>query len=249
MSNDALIHFPLYIGDTLKKFIEYPTLQERGTWLSIVIGLVNNDGILPDDETIFFKCLIFDEKDKQMLKQMLSKCLSKSKKGWHCDEVSALIIKQKSIRDKRKEAGKKGGKTSKKNKQMLKQSESESESELNTESKAEINNIKTKKNNQDDLFENFWKCYPINNRNKGSKKDALLKFATALKKTNYKNIIDGVKNYENYIRHTGQSNKDASRWLKDECWADEYNIQSFAKQVSRASTKRESMLQALGLEE
>ena len=26
---DSLIHFPLYVGDAFKKFIEYPSLEER----------------------------------------------------------------------------------------------------------------------------------------------------------------------------------------------------------------------------
>lgn len=128
--SDSLLHFPLYIGEALKKFIEYPTLEERGAWLSITVALVQNDGFLPDDETLFFKCLCFNEKDKQVLKQVLSKCLSKTKKGWECKDVKDLIIKQKTMRDKRRVAGAKGGSSSRKNKQEVKQSESESESEL-----------------------------------------------------------------------------------------------------------------------
>jgi uncharacterized protein YdaU (DUF1376 family) len=129
--NDTLIHFPLYIGDTLKKFIDYPTLEERGAWISIVVGLIQNDGILPDDDTVFFKCLAFNDQDKQVLKQVLNKCLSKTKKGWTCEEINSLINKQKSLREKRRQAGSIGGKKSTKNKQVLKQSESESELEIN----------------------------------------------------------------------------------------------------------------------
>jgi uncharacterized protein YdaU (DUF1376 family) len=122
----------MYIGNCLKKFIEYPTLEERGAWLSITVALVQNDGFLPDDETLFFKCLCFNDKDKQVLKQVLIKCLSKTKKGWECKEVKELIKKQKTMRDNRRIAGSKGGAASRKNKQELKQSESESESELET---------------------------------------------------------------------------------------------------------------------
>lgn len=132
--SDALMHFPVYIGDALKKFIEYPTMQERGAWLSIVVGLVQNDGLLPDDESLYFKCLCFGDQDKQVLKQVLSKCLSKGKDGYYSEEINTLINKQKALRDKRREAGRKGGSKSPKDKQKLKQSESESESELNTES-------------------------------------------------------------------------------------------------------------------
>jgi uncharacterized protein YdaU (DUF1376 family) len=126
---DTLIYFPLYVGDLLKKFIEYPTFEERGAWLSIVTALIQNDGILVDDETVFFKCMIFDEKNKQLLKQMLSKCLKRNKKGWYSDDVNALIFRQKEVSRKRAEAGAKGGrKSSKKNKQLLKQSSSISKS-------------------------------------------------------------------------------------------------------------------------
>lgn len=136
--SDKLIHFPLYIGEAIKDFIERPTFQERGAWLSIVVGYVLNDGPLPTDDSIYFKCMISCEEDKQVLKQTLSKCLSKTKKGWESEELNALLSKQKEIRDKRKIAGRKGGHKSQKNranikqvlKQVLKQSEPEPEPEL-----------------------------------------------------------------------------------------------------------------------
>jgi uncharacterized protein YdaU (DUF1376 family) len=139
--SETLIHFPLYIGDALKRFIEYPTLQQRGAWVSIIVALVQNNGILPDDETIYYKCLAFNEQDKQVLQQVLSKCLSKTEKGWVDDNTTILINNQKILREKRRIAGQVGGK-SKQIKQanaiasatvLLKQSESESESESKTE--------------------------------------------------------------------------------------------------------------------
>jgi len=148
---DTLIHFPLYIGDTLKRFIEYPTLQERGAWVSIVVALVQNNGVLIDDDTIFYKCLAFNDEDKQVLKQVLSKCLSKTPNGWVDTTTTELINNQKILREKRRVAGQAGGK-SRQFKQanaqasaiaiaqanatiLLKQSESESESESEQESR------------------------------------------------------------------------------------------------------------------
>ena len=142
--SETLIHFPIYIGDALKKFIEFPTLEERGAWLSITVALIQNNGALPDDETLFFKCLIFNEQNKQVLKQVLSKCLIKTDRGWESEEVNLLINKQKDLRDKRKEFGRRGGLKKPKSKQKLKQSESESESESKAESKAESKREKTK---------------------------------------------------------------------------------------------------------
>lgn len=144
MSN-PLIHFPLYIGDTLKKFIEFPTLEERGSWLSIIIGLIENNGILIDDKTIYYKCLIFNEKDKQVFKQVLNKCLRKTKKGYVNNEITDLITRQKQLRDKRAKAGRIGGKISQKNKQVFKQSESESDTYIEPESEPDSEPIKYKK--------------------------------------------------------------------------------------------------------
>ncbi len=75
-------------------------------------------------------------------------------------------------------------------------------------------------------FDIFWLQYPKNNRSKGSVREAKAKFKIALKKDTLKNIIQGVKNYEIYIRNTGQSNKDAFRWLEKEQWRDDYTIVS-----------------------
>lgn len=76
-------------------------------------------------------------------------------------------------------------------------------------------------------FNFFWNAFPKNNRSKGSRKDAENKFKTALTKDTFENIMEGVRKYETYIRNTGQSNKDAFRWLEKECWRDDYAIQSY----------------------
>ena len=71
--SDSLVHFPIYIGEALKKFIEYPTLEERGAWISIVVAMIHNDGELPQKEELFRYALIFDDKDKQCLSNALAK--------------------------------------------------------------------------------------------------------------------------------------------------------------------------------
>ena len=126
---DSLIHFPLYVGDAFKKFIEYPSLEERGAWISIVVAMIHNDGELPNKDDLYRHALIFNDDDKQCLSQ----ALAKFKKLGLIEEVNELIYKQKQLRKKRQEAGRKGGAKSPKKQAMLKQSESESESELNTE--------------------------------------------------------------------------------------------------------------------
>ena len=131
---DALIHFPIYIGDALKKFIEYPTLKERGAWLSLCVALIQHDGRLNDDDSLYYKCMCFNDEDKQVLKQIISKCLSKTNGVYMCKEITALINKQKTLRDKRAEAGRKGGLKSRKDKQSLSKTKAKSKhSELETE--------------------------------------------------------------------------------------------------------------------
>ena len=236
---DTLIHFPLYIGDTLKRFIEFPTLQERGAWISITCALVQNDGVLVDDDSLYYKCLAFNENDKQVLKQVLSKCFSKGESGWYSEVTLELINNQKILRQKRRISGQAGGKSRKNNQAsaipsaqasasvLLKQSESESESEL----ESELESVKEITVTEEELtqeilgqFDMFWQDFPVNGRNKGSKKDAESKFKIALKKSTFNEIMQGVKHYANYLTSTGQSNQDAFRWLEKERWRDDYTI-------------------------
>lgn len=105
------------------------------------------------------------------------------------------------------------------------------------------NNNKNNVNNENKYIENqfdqFWNSYPVNQRNKGSKKEALAKFKIAIKKDSFENIMQGVKAYEAYIRNTGQPNKDTFRWLNNEAWRDDYTIQSYANTRSSASEAAE----------
>ncbi len=73
-------------------------------------------------------------------------------------------------------------------------------------------------------FDIFWQNYPTNGRNKGSKKDAEIKFRIAIKKSTFNEIMKGVNDYANYIQQSGQSNQDAFRWLEKERWKDDYTI-------------------------
>ena len=75
-------------------------------------------------------------------------------------------------------------------------------------------------------FDIFWQDFPTNGRNKGSKKDAEVKFKIALKKSTFNEIMQGVNNYATYIAQSGQSNQDAFRWLEKERWRDDYTITS-----------------------
>lgn len=243
MSN-PLIHFPLYIGDTLKKFIEFPTLEERGAWLSIVIGLIENNGVLPNDKTIYYKCLIFNEDDKQVFKQVLNKCLSKTKKGYVSTEITDLIIKQKQLRDKRVKAGRIGGKRSPKGKQVPKQvpkqSESESESDPYTESESDP---------IADYFEDFWRIYIPYEVSKGSKKEAKVIFIKILEKgkISYEQIRNGVERYTAYCHNNNVKTKQVHRWLAKEGWLDEYPDKQTITKESDSDIAKRAILDGLDL--
>ena len=73
-----------------------------------------------------------------------------------------------------------------------------------------------------DEFEIFWQDFPVNGRNKGSRKDAVKKFQIARKKASFNEIMTGVNDYAYYIQQSGQSNQDAFRWLEKERWREDY---------------------------
>lgn len=131
------------------------------------------------------------------------------------------------------------------------------QSDNQTENKRKTNDANNNKGTKEAInennisdFESFWLAYPINKRTKGSKKEAQLKFNVALKKNSFKNIMQGVKDYENYIRSTGQSNQDAFRWLEKERWRDEYHVQQYEQPTARPEqyTASEAIARGLGLE-
>jgi len=84
--------------------------------------------------------------------------------------------------------------------------------------------------NDDSLFERFWKNYP-NIRNKGHKGKAKDIFLKQLKENkNYEEIGRGITKYRRYCEETGEKNQDMFRWIRDECWKQEY------KASTRSST-------------
>ncbi len=208
-----LLHYPDYLGDALKMFFDNPTLQQRGAYYTLRIALLQNDGYLDDDDTLYFKCMCFSEEDKQMLKQMISKCLSKKNGKYYSDEVISLIDRQKSIRDKRAEAGKKGGTKSRRNKQKGKQSESESESEIEIESEPN-------KNLYTPEFEFFWNEYG----KVGTKKTAAKAYRAAKKKTDDATLLGKLSEYKRYLGERDWLDQcHASTWLNEERWNNEYH--------------------------
>lgn len=72
-------------------------------------------------------------------------------------------------------------------------------------------------------FEAVWKIYP----KKQGKKNALVSFTKARKKgISLKDITSGLKNYIDYIKNEGISQKyikNGSTWFHQECWDDEYS--------------------------
>lgn len=242
---DTLIHFPLYIGDTLKRFIEHPTLAERGAWISITVALVQNDGVLVDDDTLYYKCLAFNDADKQVLKQVLSKCFTKASEGWVDEHTTLLIESQKILREKRRLAGQVGGKSRKTTQAnakanasvLLKQSESESESEpeLKLELKKDNTKVLSKEidvmtlysalsiqKSFEDKFTEFWNLYGI----KKGRSDCEKKYAKLLKDgVVHEDIISGVKAYQQECIKMAverQYIKQPLTFLNGKHWLDEY---------------------------
>ncbi len=235
--SDTLLHFPIYIGDALKKFIELPSLEERGAWISIVVAMIHNDGELPTEAELYRYALIFSEEDKQSL----SKALAKLKQKDFIKDVNGLINKQKTLRKARQAAGSKGGKKSKKNKQSLSNSESESESESKPESKLESFN----KYIGD--FENFWDVYGY----KVGKDKAVIAYNKLIKLgVTHDEIISGVRSYQEFCHKTGRSGnyiKNPTTWLNGGHWQDEYPELITEPNQPKQLSKHERAKKALGL--
>ena len=88
-----------------------------------------------------------------------------------------------------------------------------------------INNKVNNKNiiKEDNKFDEFWQLYP----NKKEKKKAKEKFIKILKTTEFDVIMNGLKNYLEYIQFKKLEDKyikHPTTWLNGECWNDEYNI-------------------------
>jgi hypothetical protein len=78
-------------------------------------------------------------------------------------------------------------------------------------------------NDVDGLFEVFWQAYGKH----GNRKPAIKAFKTALKRTTFATIMDGLKRYQEYAVAMGTAPnfiKHASTWLNNDCWQDPYTI-------------------------
>lgn len=78
-------------------------------------------------------------------------------------------------------------------------------------------------------FEKIWEYYP----NKKGKEKAKTKYLYVRNHgTTYEEIVQGLKNYLNYIKHnniTIQYVKHGSTWFNQQCWKDEYPIDTNLK--------------------
>ena len=89
-------------------------------------------------------------------------------------------------------------------------------------------------------FDEFWENYPKNGRNKGDKKAAHKKLAKILqaKQAEISQIINGVIEYAAYLNHTGQLNADATTWLNNNRWENDWAIPSNCNKQSAPDKPR-----------
>ena len=126
MMTDTLIHFPLYIGDYLKDTMSY-TQEERGAYIDLCVAYIQNDGILPDDERLFFLTRCFSDENRTNVSTVVQRAFKRENGFIKSDTLDSLIYKQKSLRQQRVEAGKKSAEKRRENQRALQQSESESD--------------------------------------------------------------------------------------------------------------------------
>jgi len=81
------------------------------------------------------------------------------------------------------------------------------------------NNIKKNiKNNNDEIFETFWKSYP-NKKDRGA---AVKAFASALKRAKFEDILAGVIAYANDPTRKPEFTKYPATWLNSDSWLNDY---------------------------
>lgn len=94
------------------------------------------------------------------------------------------------------------------------------------ENNISINNTSINNNIYNQEFERLWTIYP----KKQGKKDALKYFIRVRKNgVDFDDILKGLENYIEYIKQKGISQqyiKQGSTWFNQECWNDDYSIQS-----------------------
>ena len=100
-NKDPLKHFPFYCNQYLGILLQY-TAEQRGVFISLLALYISEDGLLPKIEILVRRLALFEANANQML----TECLPKVKQIG--DDI---ILAQKKIREKRREAGKLGGKS------------------------------------------------------------------------------------------------------------------------------------------
>ena len=120
-----------------------------------------------------------------------------------------------------------GRKTAKKN-QLENQDENhlDNQDELQVEDK-DIDKESDKDKDIINKFESFWSLYtPIKTSDgfvaKGNKQLALKSFKKAMKGASYEKIIRGLKEYLTFCRENNRYTKQASTWLNQRGWEDDY---------------------------
>ena len=102
----------------------------------------------------------------------------------------------------------------------------------------EIKNTNNKNNN--DLFEKFWDEYP-RKRDRGP---AMKAFASALKRTSFEKIMDGLTRYKNDPTRKPEFTKYPATWLNADGWENDYNSPANVESRAQADARREKERQA-----
>ena len=92
-----------------------------------------------------------------------------------------------------------------------------------------------------DEFNQFWNAYPTSDgRNKGGKELAAKKYHQALKHATHQQLMTGVENYGTFIASTGTFNANASSWLNQKRWNDDYTVTRNATPTARTWNQHQS---------
>ncbi len=86
-------------------------------------------------------------------------------------------------------------------------------------------------------FEEFWKLYPTNGRDKGAKKPALKSYIKALAEITPEGLLDSIQRYGKHIEATNEWNANVATWLNQKRWENEYKITNL--KGSKNDTKHE----------
>jgi hypothetical protein len=99
----------------------------------------------------------------------------------------------------------------------------------------------------EEAFEMFWKAYPTQGRGKGARKPALERFLRLMKdrprekrKALLDAIMGGLERYGDYLKEHEEFNKDASAWLNQHGWEDDYGITNEADKPTYVSPEQKA---------